>query len=292
MGGDAHDKRPRRLTRSLSGIKSEYKKLCDELGGPADVGLTIDKRNLETYCREYRVGQVLPILIQFQDDDVKARRHWPWAAFALSHYKFEHQERQQYADEPRPKEILELLAAIQQSAHDLCSALSRLEELSNRLADPTAPLRRPHLGWLDALISQAAVGSLSNEVEDDAQALLGVHFRKMSFLKRLVDIEVAAKTALQRADATLLERERGQAEPALPNFVLRCAVIWKSLTGREPSANKVARREGPDDPDFVVFMQELAGLGQVSLPTRAKVAASLRKMTPSIRAALSSKSEV
>ena len=133
--------------RSLSDIKSEYKKLCDELGGPADVGLTINKRNLETYCREYRMGQVLPILTQFQNDEVKARRHWPWAAFALSHYKFEHLERQKYADEPRPKEILELLEGIQQSAHDLGSALSRLQELSNRLADPTAPLRRPHLGW-------------------------------------------------------------------------------------------------------------------------------------------------
>ena len=277
MDEDAQEKGPRRLIPSLSGVKSEYKRLCDELGGPADIGVAIKKSTMEIYCREYPSHRLLPIFLIYHPDESLARRHWPWAAMAISQYKFEQQERKKYTDEPKPEEILELLAHIKQSAHDLASGLCRLQELSDRLSDPTAPLRRPHLSWLDAMVSQAAAGRISKEVNDDE--LLAVHLDKMNFLKRLADIEVAVKAALKHADRTLLKRDRSQSEPALRAFVLRCGRIWKSLTGRKPSANKVHHSDRTD-PDFVVFARALARVGEAPEPTRNQVAICIRNLTP------------
>jgi hypothetical protein len=92
----------------------------------------------------------------------------------------------------------------------------------------------------------------------------------MDFLKVLANVEASAKAA--RVDRVLLERERGQSDPPLPNFVLRCGMIWKGLTGRKPSANKVSG----GDPKFVVFVQKLASIGGVPPPSRNKVATSLK----------------
>ena len=81
-----------------------------------------------------------------------------------------------YSDEPTPAEVEDLLSQIEKSSRDLNSALCRLQVLSNRLRDPTAPHRRGHLGWLDAYISQAAAGLLSDDVNESEQHLLVVEF--------------------------------------------------------------------------------------------------------------------
>lgn len=270
--------RRRSLPPSLSSIRSEFGKLCDELGGPADIGVTLKEHDLELYCAEYPLSSVQRVLTQFQDDATSTRQHWPWAAFALGQYIFERRERVKYTDELKPEEIRELLSQVARSAHDLASALCQLQKFANRLTDPTAPLRRAHLAWLDAFITQAAAGRISNEVGDDDGQMVIDFFEKMNLLKRLAHIEAAAMTATKHVDPTLLKRERGQSDPALPIFVFRCSKIWKSLTGREPSAEKVYRRDGPSDPDFVVFVQELVKVGQAPVPSRSQIATSLRRI--------------
>ena len=250
--------------------------MCDEFGGPTDIGATIEHRDLERYCNEYPLRTIQPVLIQFQADATSVRRHWPWAAFALSQFIFERREREKYTDELKPEEIVDLLTQVSKSAHDLASALCRLQTFANRLPDPNATFRRAHLAWLDAFVSQAVAGRISKEVTEDDKQMVTDFFGKMNFLKRLAEIEVAAKAAMKRVDPALLKKERGQSDPALPTFVFRCSTIWRSLTGRNPSAEKVHRWVGASDPHFVVFIQELAKVGQAPLPSRKQVATSLR----------------
>jgi hypothetical protein len=270
-----HDSAPRPMPR----IRTEYDRLCEDLGGPANIGVAgISEKDLASYCATYPSQRVLPVLTQYQPDETSARKHWPWAAFAIGQYDYETKEREQYSDEPTPEEVSELLSKIKKSARDLNSGLCRLQDLSYRLADPTAPDRRGHFGWLDAFVSRAAAGLLLDDVSDE-QLLLLVDAEKMAFLKRLVDVEVASKRASERLDRALLERERGQSNAALSNFVFRCSAVWRSLTGRKPSANKVSRHDG-EDPDFVVFLQQLARIVHTHEPTRNQVAQCLRKLAP------------
>jgi len=270
-------KRPSGSTKfppSLARAESEFKKLCDDLGGPADIEFPVDKDYIEVCCREYPVDLVLPILLRFQKDEAVARRHWPSAAFAISQYAFERSERAKYTDEPKPKEIIEILGQIRRSARHLSAGLSELQALSVRLIDPAAPLRRPHLAWLDAFISQAIGGRISNDVTEDDGQIFVDDYKKMGLLRQLADVEIAAKVAKQRVDKSLLNRERGQLDPALPNFILRCGKIWKGLTGRKPSAEKSSSRR---DPPFVRFIQELAKPAKLRPPSRNQVVTSLRK---------------
>src|SRR5437763_1969718 len=63
--------------------KSDFDKRCAEHRGPADLGVSVDKNTFGTYCREFPLGQVLPLLLRFTADEISAQRHWPWAAFAI-----------------------------------------------------------------------------------------------------------------------------------------------------------------------------------------------------------------
>jgi hypothetical protein len=276
-------------------IRTEYDRLCEDLGGPADIGVVgIEEKDLASYCQIYPSHRVLRVLTQYQRiaDETSARKHWPWAAFAIGQYAFERQVREKYRDEPTPKDVAELLSKIEKTAQDLSSELRQLQALSYRLTDHTAPLRRAHLAWLDALVTQAASGYISPTVSEDGLTLLTVHSGEMDFLKRLADVQAAADHAKKQVDAKMLTRERSQLNPALTNFVFRCGGIWKSLTGRRPSANKIHSSRGTRDPDFVFFLQQLAKIppapaghfrakkGPVPVPTRDEVAISLRKFAP------------
>ena len=245
--------------------KSDFDKLCAEHGGPADLGITVEKNIFRGCCGEFPLGRVLPILLQFATDETTARRHWPWAAFAIDQYHFEIKERAKYKDELKPKEIHGVIKEIQRDAHDLRSALTRLQTLAFRLHEHSAPLLRPHLSWLDEFISQAVGGRISNEVTDND---ITVFMEKMTFLKRLAEVEEAAKIAAKRVNVDLLKRKRGQSNPALPNFVWRCEKIWKSMTGRQPSARRVEKRSKSDDPDFVILVKALAKIGNSAEPSR------------------------
>ena len=266
-----------RFPRPIPVIRTEYDRLCEDLGGPADIGVVgISKEDLASYCQNYPSQRILPLLIQYQPNKTLAQKHWPWVAFAIGLYNYEIMVRKKYSDEPMPKEVGDLLSGIKKSAKDLNSRLCRLQVLSDRLRDPSAPHRRAHLGWLNALVSQAAAGFPSSDVNESGQHLLIVDSAKTAFLERLAEIEGAAKVALQRLDITLLERERGQSNPALFHFVLRCSAVWQSMTRRKPSANKVTRPDGRKDPDFVIFLQRLAQVAGAPEPTRQQVERCLR----------------
>jgi hypothetical protein len=239
-------------------LKTEYDHLCEDLGGPADLGHSGLDDDLQRACGVYPLRLILPVLIEFKPGNVDARRHWPWAALALALFVSAQKEHTKYADEPTPKDLEALLLEIAESARALNSQLNQLQNLSERDKDPTAPYRRAHLTWLDMFISQGVAEAPSNGVTEDPLLLLAA---RLDFAKKLAMIEATAKKASKRVDRSLLNRERGQGIPGLSNFVFRCGEIWENLTGRKPSANKVSRIEGPEDPDFVVFVRNLAMVG-------------------------------
>jgi len=255
--------------------KSDFDKLCAEHGGPADFGVTVETNDFRRCCREYPLGQVLPILRRFTDDEISARRHWPWAAFAIDQYNFEIRERAKYKDELKPREILDLLAQIEHAAHDLSSALARLQNRAFRLHEHSAPALRGHLRWLNYYISQPLAGYISNKVTDD---FVAVDLQKLDFIKRLAQVEAAANVAVKRVDKALLKRRRGQSNPALRNFVRRSGEIWTRMTGRKPSTRRVERIDS-DDPKFVIFVQELAKIGNAAEPSRKEIEIALRNLS-------------
>jgi hypothetical protein len=258
-------------------FKTEYDRLCEDLGGPADLGRSGFENHLRRACGACPLRLILPVLIEFKPDGVDfARRHWPWAALALELFVRDQKERTKHADEPNPKDVEALLLEIAQSARALNAGLNRLQDLSYRVKEPTAPYRRGHLGWLDTFISQGVVGNPSNDVTENPGVLALLQDARSDFAKRLATIEATAIRASERVDRSLLDRERGQRIPGLSDFVFRCGEIWKNLTGRIPSAHKVSRLEGPEDPDFVVFVGNLAEVGQTPVPTRRQVENSLR----------------
>jgi hypothetical protein len=266
---------------AFSNIKTEYDHLCEELGGPVDLGPRVSQIDFRRYCREHPSHQIVPVLRDFNPDKPLVRRLWPWAAFALGQYIWEQKERETYGDEPTPTELEGLLSQIAQSARLLNSGLCQLQKLSYRLPDPNARLRRGHLAWLDTFISQAVAGIPSNAVTENAHDLAHLHEAKLEFFKRLGMIEATALRARERRlDKDLLQRKRGQTNPALSRLVFYCSRIWKNLTGRTPSANKVVSRKGSEDPDFVVFVKKLAKAGGAAAPTRRQVEIALRPTHP------------
>ena len=263
----------------LPRIRTEYDRLCEDFGGPADIGRVVNETALRAYCSEYGPSRIIPILVQFQGDATTARRYWPWAACAISIYVSELQTRKKYTDELKPEQVEELISQIEQSARKLSSGLCSLQVFSQRQRDWNALHRRGHLAWLNAFVSQAAAGFVSQEVIESGPHQVAVETGKMDFLKRLAEVEAAAQVARKLVDRRLLIRERGQTNPALPSFVFRCRTIWEKLTGRVASANKVHSRRGDsEDPDFVIFVQKLAKIGGAPVPSPRQVDISLRKI--------------
>jgi hypothetical protein len=253
------------------------------MGGPAPLRGRIDRNTFERCCNEFSWRKVEPTLCRFQKDRDIAKRHWPWVAVALRQYHFEVKERQQNSVRLTPGEVISLLMNdIRRPAKELASGLARLQSYAQDLGDPTAPLEKPHLRYLDQLISQATAGDPAAEVNEDPKHMLWVFSEKVSFLQRLSGIEaVAGEAAAKRVDRDLLKRKKGQADPALYNLVWRGAEIWSSLTGRVPSPNRVHRRDGDEEPDFVLFIQDLVRLAGGECPSRKVVEISLRnRRTP------------
>jgi hypothetical protein len=269
---------------SLSAIPTDLDWIYSELGGPVALRDGIERKSFAFACKEFRWSQVAPVLRRFQKDPDVAKRHWPWVALALSQYCFERKELQRQGAKLNPGEIIELLNNIRRSAKELANGLGRLQEYSHSVPDPVAPLRQPHLAYLDEFISQAAAGHIAAEVNQDVQHMLHVSFGKKSFMRRLIDVEVAAREAVSRMDPNLLKRKKGQGDSGLHNLVWRCAKIWESMTGRKASGHKVHTVDRDDhddhDPDFVKFVQALVDLVGVSKPSRKQVELSLKNAAP------------
>jgi hypothetical protein len=145
-------------------------------------------------------------------------------------------------------------------------------------------MRRGHLAWLNAFFAQAIAGHPSNDLKNYD---IADDFQKLALIKQLAQVQWAAIEAPEHFDEKLVARKPGQANPALRNFVGRCAQIWRSMTGRKPSANKVATKRveqvttKSDDliPDFVLFVGGLAEAGGLPVPTRKQVLTALNPIT-------------
>jgi hypothetical protein len=157
--------------------------------------------------------------------------------------------------------------------------LAEVQAAAHRLADPSARLRRAHIAWFDELFARAAAGRAdSAEADDDSQIVVN-HFAKRAFLLLLVDLERSAIAAVKNLDPSLLTRKRGQNNPALDHFVWLTARIWHSLTGRPASAQRLNSKDR-EDPDFVLFVSDLAKLGQAPSPSRREIETSLHNSRP------------
>ena len=119
------------------------------------------------------------------------------------------------------------------------------------------------------------VGEITADVNEQRLAI--VHFRRMDFLGRLTDVEVAARHAQKHLDSKLLRRARTSENRALRTLVAMARPVWLSLTGRKPSVNKVA---GEQRSDFVTFVQELAKIAGGPEPTFKQVQSAFRVRTP------------
>src|SRR5215831_331719 len=278
--GKKSDKAASKSWSSFS-FRTDLDRVYLELGGPAPLRGRVDRNTFARCCNEFSWRKVEPTLRRFQKDREIAKRHWPWVAFALSQYRFERNQLQRRGATLNPTEVVELLNDIRRSAKKLASSLGRLQEYSYSVGDPAAPFRKPHLAYLDQFISQAAAGHIAAEVNKSGEHMAHVFFGKQSFLKQLIEVEVAAGEAAKRADKSLLKRKKGQADPALYNLVWRGAEIWSSLTRRVPSPNRVHRRDSGGEPDFVLFIQDLVRLVGGERPSRKVVEISLsNRRTP------------
>jgi len=264
-----------RIPPSLNAIKSEYKIFCERHGGPITCGDRFKGINFEYCCRELPRQKFQPTIDSWASDPVNGIRHWPVMAYAASQYAFRQREFRKYGIEASPAQARGLLDEIRKSANRLSRALVRFQEMSARLSDGTAPLAEPHLAWMDEIIAQAMAGQLAPEVNEERLAL--VHAGRMKFLRRLVDVEVAARDVQERFDSKLLRRTRTSENRALRTLVAMTKPIWQSLTGRRPSVNKVA---GKRKSDFVTFVQELAKIGGGPEPTFKQVQTAFRVRTP------------
>jgi hypothetical protein len=270
MDGNKH-----RLPPSLNAVKSEYRIFCDRYGGP----ITCDDRfagiEFEHCCREFPRKKFEQTINRWMTDPVHGIRHWPVMAYAASQYAFRQREFRNYGAEASPVQVRELLDEIRKSARRLSSALVQLQEMSARLSDGTAPLARPHLSWLDEFIAQAMAGEIAADVNEERLAI--VQFARTDFLRRLVDVEVAARDVRERLNPKLLRRARTSENRALRTLVAMAKPIWQSLTGRKPSVNKVA---GKRKSDFVTFVQSLANVAGGPEPTFKQVQTAFSVRTP------------
>jgi hypothetical protein len=265
----------RRFPPSLNSVKSEYRRLCEQHGGPIICDDSFAEINFQHCCREFPGRRFQPIIDRWVKDPVHGIRHWPVMAFAASQYAFRQQEFKKYGAEASPAQVRELFLEIGKSSRGLGRALGQLQEMSTRLSDGTAPLAGPHLSWLDEIIAQAMTGRpLAEAIEIDL-AIVG--FTRTDFLRCLVDVEVAARYAQQRLDPELLRRARTSENRPLRTLVAMAKPIWQSLTGRKPSVNKVA---GERRSDFATFTQELAKIAGGPEPTFKQIETAFRLRTP------------
>jgi hypothetical protein len=265
----------RRFPPSLNAVKSEYKKFCEQHGGPIICDDSFAEINFEHCCREFPRRRIEPTIDRWVTDRLHGIRHWPVMAFAASQYAFRQREFSKYGAEASPAQVGELLDEIGKSSRRLCRALVQFQEMSARLSDGTAPLAGPHLSWLDEIIAQGIAARMAADVNEEQ--LASVHLARMDFLGRLVDVEVAARYARERLDPELLRRSRTSENRALRTLVAMAKPIWQSLTGRKPSVNKVA---GERTSDFVTFVQELANIAGGPEPTFKQIETAFRTRTP------------
>jgi hypothetical protein len=111
---------------------------------------------------------------------------------------------------------------------------------------------------------------ISKELVRDPDAVARFFCERTELLKRIILVDAASTVSIDRLDTSLLKRPPKVPENrALRQLVSIAKPIWKSLTGRPPSTNKLSKKTGEDEslPDFVSFVRELAEIGGGPIPT-------------------------
>ncbi|WP_417491018.1 hypothetical protein [Maricaulis sp.] len=267
----------KRVPPSLACRKTEFDRMCEVLGGPIDLGPTVNSDVFNRACSQTPYGKVANIVRPYSVDETAAKRHWPWVAFALSQYEFEVRELERYRHtELSPSQTIQLLERIQSGADKLAADLCHLQTLANRLDIPGQPDVRGHLSWLDSFLSQAIAGEEAYDLNDSPEALMRHYNQRRELLHVLASLAAAAEAAVDRVGPQFLSKARPTENPALHHLVFRLGQVWASLTGRSPSANKVAG--GLREPDFVVFVASLSAMVCDANVTRVKVQTALRTL--------------
>ena len=176
-----------------------------------------------------------------------------------------------------PHGLQTLLLTIAKAAGELGIAISELRQSSFQPVDWAFPDHRNHLSWLSTFIEQAAAGRPRSNVEETDQNIAASWLGCSDFVKRLTFVVAAANEATRRVDRTMFKHSLpGYHSPQL-KLVWMAAPIWKSLSGRPASANKVVRTDG-SDPDFVQFLAALAAIVKKPAPSRKQVQGMLKKI--------------
>jgi hypothetical protein len=265
--------------RQPPAIKTEYQKFVKETGGPIEIDGFPKVPSFRSCCWEFPLRSFLPMIERWQTCEATGRRHWPAMAFVTSGYRFLQREFLKNGKEPSAKDISELLSTIAASAKQLRSSLAILQKLALQPSDGSAPLARPQLQWIDQLIAQAEAGMVLQDVDKSPEVMAAVYLQRDDFVERVICVEAAATSARNRLDENLLKRPRGPENRALRTLVTRAKPIWKSLTGREPSVNKVYTKE-TEEPDFVRFVQCLADIAGGPRPSFKQVQTAFRPARP------------
>ena len=96
----------RRFPPSLNAVRSEYKRFCEEYGGPIICDDSFANIDFEHCCREFPRRRFAPIIDRWvtDPDPNHGIRHWPVMAFAASQYAFRLREFKKYGSGPSPNE--------------------------------------------------------------------------------------------------------------------------------------------------------------------------------------------
>jgi Pyruvate/2-oxoacid:ferredoxin oxidoreductase gamma subunit len=104
------------------------------------------------------------------------------------------------------------------------------------------------------------------------------------FLKKLSNVELAARKAQDRVDRSLLKRKSGPSTSAFTSFVLMVAPIWESLTGKKAKAYEARGQKFVKVPfkvPFVEFVGQLAEIAGEDAPSWKMVNTALKSRPPS-----------
>lgn len=269
--------------RPITPIKSDFDRLMDDEGGAAGISNNISEAFLAGCAARIPFRRLADWLDDLRVERPAARRHWPWIAAVGELYEFETRRyagdvrkgdrarRQDPLQDMKPSEIRESFDKVRSLADALGRELSNLHGASALPHDPRYPLLREHQAALHQLLAQAVAGISSLDLVTEPRATLEIDRRYESFIRCLARLSVTAKAALKAdvINTDALTKKVGSRDKALPLLVSRAAAIWESMTPRKASVNKTPAK---GTPDFVVFVQRIAGLATDSEPTFSQVA--------------------
>jgi hypothetical protein len=270
-------------SRELPSIGTEYWKFVEETGGQFKIDgfpKILEEEMFLAPCRDFPISRFLPIIAKWQKYQKTGIRHWPIMAVLASRYQFLH--RQQIGKQPSSKDISKLLSTIASSAEQLRLSLVTLQTLSSGTSDGSAAWAEFHLKLIDQFIAQAAAGIIEKDFYRVRKVLAAAQFGREQFIESLLRVEVAAKSAKNCLDVELFKRPTKLPENRpLLGLVMCAEIVWKSLTGRNPSVHKV-HNEDREEPDFVIFVQELADIAGGPRPTFKQVQTAFRRPRPPV----------